>query len=183
MALQRSVDQLDKNSINIIRTMQRNNIDLKHIADNKANILLSLNALMITFLIPITLSNLEIILEEYLYVPIGLLFATCLVTIFIAATVLKPFNWIKTSQLEMNRLTASPFFFVNFYNKPIDDFVRQIDETITNSKAFKDHVISDLYFIGKVLGVKYQQIGICYNVFLIGLSLSVISAIIIIFAF
>ena len=65
MALQRSVDQLDKNSINIIRTMQRNNIDLKHIADNKANILLSLNALMITVLIPIILSNLEIIIDEF----------------------------------------------------------------------------------------------------------------------
>lgn len=183
MALQRSVDQLDKNSINIIRTMQRNNIDLKHIADNKANILLSLNALMITVLIPIILSNLEIIIDEFLFVPLGVLFSTCFVTILIAATVLKPFNWIKVNQVELNRLSASPFFFVNFHNKSIDDFVISIDNTITNSKVFKDHVISDLYYIGKVLGVKYRQIGICYNVFLIGLSLSVLSSIIVIFLF
>lgn len=173
-----SIAHLDKNSINIIRTMQRNNIDLKHIADNKATILLSLNALMITFLIPIILNNLEIIIKEHLYIPIGFLFLTCFSTIMIAATVLKPFNWKKTSETEMNRFTSSPFFFINFYTKSIDEFIESINKTIANTEVFKEHVLADLFFIGKVLGVKYRQIGICYNVFLGGLCLSVLSSII-----
>ena len=43
---------LDKKTIDIIRTTQRNNIDLTAIADNKANVLLSLNALIIAALVP-----------------------------------------------------------------------------------------------------------------------------------
>ncbi len=176
----KSAGHMDKNSINIIRTMQRNNIELKSIADNKANILLSLNALMITFLIPIVLNNLEIILDEYLYIPLGILFVSCLATIFLAATILKPFNWIKTNKKDVNQLTSSPFFFVNYYKKSIDEFVIDINKTMNDPKIFKDHVIADLYFIGKVLGVKYSQIGICYNVFLIGLILTVLSTVIVI---
>ena len=41
-------ENLEKGLLNIIRTTMRNNIVLTHIADNKANVLLSLNALMIT---------------------------------------------------------------------------------------------------------------------------------------
>ncbi len=176
----KSVVQLDKNSINIIRTMQRNNIELKNIADNKANILLSLNALMLTFLIPIVLSQLEIIEAKRLYIPLTILFITCFTTILIAATILKPFNWIKTSKKDEGRLTSSPFFFVNFHKKPIDEFVEDINRTIMDPKAFKEHVLTDLYFIGKVLGVKYSQIVICYNVFLVGLILTVLSGVVVI---
>jgi hypothetical protein len=160
--------------------MQRNNIDLKNIADNKANILLSLNALMLTFLIPIVLGNIDIIVSEYLYIPLGFLFLTCFGTILIAASVLKPFNWIKTNKTEMQRMQSSPFFFVNYYKLSIDQFVEQMDRTITDSKIFKEHVVNDLFFIGKVLGVKYNQIGICYNVFLIGLSTSIVSTILVV---
>ncbi|MEZ4957629.1 MAG: hypothetical protein R2825_28985 [Saprospiraceae bacterium] len=42
-------DKLTKETINIMRTTQRNNVELTHIADNKANVLLSLNAIMLTF--------------------------------------------------------------------------------------------------------------------------------------
>ena len=58
--------KLSKETVNIIRTTQRNNIELTHIADNKANVLLSLNAIMITFLIPLILSNVNIILEKFI---------------------------------------------------------------------------------------------------------------------
>ena len=44
---------LNKNSLAVLRTTLRNNIELTSIADNKANVLLSLNALMLTFFGPI----------------------------------------------------------------------------------------------------------------------------------
>ncbi len=62
--------KLSKDIINIIRTTQRNNIELTHIADNKANVLLSLNALMVTFLLPLVVANSAVILERLLYIPL-----------------------------------------------------------------------------------------------------------------
>ena len=79
-----------KDTLTIIRTTYRNNIELTNIADNKANILLSLNALMITFLIPIVLSNLDLIVERNIAIPLGTLAITCLVTIILAATATRP---------------------------------------------------------------------------------------------
>jgi hypothetical protein len=55
--------KLDKEATNIIRTIQRNNVQLIHISDNKAAILLSLNAIMLTLLIPNAISNMDLILE------------------------------------------------------------------------------------------------------------------------
>ena len=62
--------KLPKEALNIIRTTLRNNIELTNIADNKANVLLSLNALMITLLLPLIIPNLALIKELHLYVPL-----------------------------------------------------------------------------------------------------------------
>ena len=59
---------ISKETINIIRTTQRNNIDLTAIADNKANVLLSLNAIIIAALIPIVIANVDIVFEELLII-------------------------------------------------------------------------------------------------------------------
>lgn len=181
MVTPKVVDKIDRKTINVIRTMQRNNIDLKNIADNKANILLSLNALMLTILIPIILSYHEIIRAEHLYIPLAILFITCFSTMVIAANVLKPFNWVKVGEHEKDIVTSSPFFFINYYRKDIDEFMDQIDECLVDSKKFKEYVIADLFLIGKVLGAKYTQINISYNVFLAGVSLTIISSVIVVF--
>lgn len=160
----------------MIRTMQRNNIDLKHIADNKANILLSLNALMITFLIPIVFNNLDIILTEYLIIPLVILFVTCLTTIILAGMVLKPFDWLKVHKDEEARLRSSPFFFVNYYKKSFNDFISEMDKSMNDPDRFKENIMADMYFMGRILGAKYYQIGLCYDVFMTGIILTVVSS-------
>ena len=51
--------RLNKETVNIIRTAMRNNIELTNIADNKASVLLSINTLIITLLVPVALINAE----------------------------------------------------------------------------------------------------------------------------
>ena len=60
--------KLSKKALNIIRTTSRNNVELVNIADNKANILLSINGIMFTALIPMLFSYQEIIVSEHLYI-------------------------------------------------------------------------------------------------------------------
>ena len=77
----------------------RNNIELTHIADNKANVLLSLNALMITFLVPFVVPNFESIKEFNLVFPLGLIVITAFVTIYISTLVLKPSKFNQNKKL------------------------------------------------------------------------------------
>jgi uncharacterized membrane protein len=84
---------ISKQTINIIRTTQRNNIDLTAIADNKANVLLSLNAIIIAALIPIVIANVDIVFEKMMIIPLMILAVTSFVTIYLSAAVLKPSNF------------------------------------------------------------------------------------------
>ena len=106
---------LAKQTINIIRTTQRNNIDLTAIADNKANVLLSLNAIIIAALIPIVIANLDIVFDKMLIVPLVILAVTSFITIYLSAAVLKPSNFDRMRSSPNPDAESSPFFFGNFY--------------------------------------------------------------------
>ena len=84
------VNQTRKDVTNIIRTALRNNIELTNIADNKANTLLTLNALMVTFLLPLATANIDFVIESKLAIPLAIMIVTSLITIFMAVIVLKP---------------------------------------------------------------------------------------------
>ena len=164
----------------MIRTIYRNNIDLTNIADNKANILLSLNSLMLTFLIPIVLSNLEIIKQHNLYLPLIILSCTCIMTIILAAITTRPIRMGKQNFDSGTSTKSSPFFFGNYYKMKVENYMQLLENTINDPAATKDFIKLDLYFMGKGLGEKYARIRTCYNVFMIGLILAVISTIIVI---
>ena len=177
------MEKLTKQTINIIRTTQRNNIDLTQLADNKANVLLSLNAIMITFLLPMILSNIEAIIQGYLFIPLIILAITCFSTIYISAIVLKPSNLDEYRASPSNDPDAqfSPFFFGNFYRMEPDEFFEYMSESVSNSEMVKSHLVQDLYYIGKRLGFKMDRIRLAFNIFLGGLFLTLFSTAIVIY--
>ncbi|MBX2877098.1 MAG: hypothetical protein KTR30_33570 [Saprospiraceae bacterium] len=167
--------KLPKEVVNIIRTTQRNNIELTHIADNKANVLLSLNALMITFLLPLVVANTQVILEEQLYIPLIILAATCFVTIYICTIVLKPSN-LKNFRDNANKDGRfSPFFFGNFYRMEPQEFFTYIKKTASKPGNVRGHLAEDLYYVGRRLAHKMNYIRIAFTIFISGLFLSLAS--------
>jgi hypothetical protein len=170
--------QLDKEILNIIRTTMRNNIELTHIADNKANVLLSLNALMITFLIPIVIPYVDIIKQYHLGIPIGILVLTCFMVIYLAVLVLKPGKFFHNQGKIEKGKSVSPFFFGNYYKMDKQDFMDYFKTAIADKDMVKSHIAEDLHYIGSRLGRKMTIIRIAFNIFMIGLFLSIsISAI------
>ena len=108
-----------KEILNVIRTTSRNNIDLTQLADNKANVLLSLSSITLTFLIPSVFAYINVIRQYHLGIPLVILVITCFVTIYICAIVLKPGKfdtYIDETQLKQR----SPFSFASFYRMDIE---------------------------------------------------------------
>lgn len=177
------IQKLSKQTVNIIRTTQRNNIDLTQLADNKANVLLSLNAIMITFLLPLILSNIDIIFQGYLYIPLIFLSITCFSTIYISANVLKPskLDEYRASPTDDPDAQFSPFFFGNFYKMEPDEFFEYMSESISDSELLHAHLTQDLYYIGKRLGYKMDRIRLAFSIFITGLFITFISATVVIF--
>jgi len=168
--------KLSKNVLNVIRTTMRNNIQLTHIADNKANVLLSLNAIMLTFLLPVIIANFDLIIEKQLGLALIFFVLTCLITIYLSAIALRPGNFKKLEKERGASEFSSPFFFVNYQKMTAVDIESHIDAAIENDDTVRKHIVQDMYFIGSRLGQKMNIVRSAFNIFFTGLILSVLIA-------
>ena len=167
----------------MIRTTMRNNIELTHIADNKASILLSLNAVMITFLVPLIIPHLSFITQYHLEVPLIILVLTCFTTIYISARVLKPGRFYENKLLLDEGKRVSPFFFGNYYKMSKSEFQDYIENALKDSPSIMRHVTEDLHYIGASLGRKMYQVRIAFSIFTFGFFISVSLMILFLFIF
>ena len=165
---------LSKKNISILRTTLRNNIELTHLADNKANVLLSLNAIMLTFLVPLTVPYIEVIEEYRLEIPMLLIVLTCLCTVYIAVLVLKP-GKISSQHIDLEEeYKLSPFFFGNFVSMTKEEFLEYSDRVLSDSLLVKSFLSNDFYHIGLRLAEKMKLMRLAFTIFMIGLASSII---------
>ena len=159
------------------RATYRTHVNLSSIADNKANIMLSVNAIILS----ISAANLFPSLDKnpHLVIPTVILVGVCLVSLFYAIQATRPkVTEGKSSMEDIKARRSNLLFFGNFYNMPIDDFHYGMMEMIRDEDFLYSSMTRDLYYLGVVLAKKYQFLRVCYNVFLFGLTLAVIAFVI-----
>lgn len=172
-----------KNTISILRTTLRNNIELTNIADNKANVLLSLNALMLTFIVPLMIPNQDLIMEQGLFIPLGLLILTCLATISIAVLVLRP-GKLGGQKIQIDEKSQiSPFFFGNFERMSKGDYLVYSNSVLEDDGKVKAFIANDFYHIGARLSEKMRWIRLAFNIFIFGLTVSILLTFALIYIF
>ena len=162
----------------MFRTSLRNHISLSAIADRKANILLSICAIIIS----VTLSVLVPAIGKNitLLVPTAILLTTCLVTIIFATLSTRPKVTSGTTSIQdISQRRSNLTFFGNFYNMELDDYLWGVNEMLDDENFLYNSMIRDLYFLGKVLARKYKFLRISYNVFMTGLVVSVLAFILV----
>jgi predicted metal-dependent HD superfamily phosphohydrolase len=158
----------------MFRLTARNQISLSSIADNKSNILITVNSLILSILLTVLVSRFEETPNIILPTLIFILFA--LTTIIFAILSTRPnissgkFNKEDIKQNKVNLL-----FFGNFYNMDLSDYEWAIEELMKNDENLYSTMIKDQYSLGKVLAKKYKLLRIAYNVFMFGIIISIIS--------
>lgn len=175
MAKQDKKGKLSREIINVFRTTQRNNIELTSIADNKANVLLSLNGLMIAVAIPLVLSNSSLVFSEIYILPLAILALTCFITMFICATVLRPSNFDKFMEKRPFNAPQSPFFFGNFYRMEAEEFYNYLKDALEKPEQVKEYLAQDLYYVGRRLGYKMKLMRWAFTIFIAGIFLTLFS--------
>jgi len=159
------------------KTALRNHIDLSSIADNKANIMLSVNAIVITVGLPLLLDRAADIPE--LYVSIIMLSIVCLISMIFATLATRPIQMKGTIDLEEIKLKKTNlFFFGNYYKMKIDDYEQAVQAVISDEEILDNSIIRDLFFLGKSLGKKFDYLRWCYNIFMYGIVIAVFASII-----
>ncbi len=156
------------------RTTYRTHTNLSSMADSKANLMLSVNAIVISILIANLLPKLGD--NSKLIIPSILLTLTCLGSMVFATLSTRPkVTEGKVTKEDIKQRKANLLFFGNFYNMTLDDFQWGVNEMLKDSDFLYSTMSRDLYFLGIVLAKKYQYLSICYNLFMFGLITSVLA--------
>lgn len=156
------------------RATYRTHVNLSSIADNKANIMLSVNAIVLS----VVVANLATKLDSnpHLVVPTIILVGVCLASLFYAIQATRPKVTEGKSSLEdIKARRSNLLFFGNFYSMPIDDFHYGMMEMIRDEDFLYSSMTRDLYYLGVVLAKKYTFLRICYNIFLYGIIVAVVA--------
>ena len=156
------------------RVALRNHIKLSDIADTKANILLSVNAIIISVVLANLISKLDT--NPYLTWPtiIFTLFSVVSMIMSIIATRPNVTSGQFTKE-DVKNQKVNLSFFGNFHKMELSEFEWAIQELVNDKDYIYKALTKDLYFLGIVLERKYRLLRITYTVFMLGIIISLIA--------
>ena len=155
------------------RTTYNTHNNLSALADHKANLMLSINTIMISIVFSMLVPQLNN--APQLIIPTVVLLTVCLTSIIFATLSTRP--KVTTGEVTLDDIRnkrSNLLFFGNFYNMKLEDFQWGMMEMIKNPDFQYSSMTRDLYYLGKVLAQKYRYLTFCYNIFMFGMILSVI---------
>ncbi|APG59256.1 Pycsar system effector family protein [Christiangramia salexigens] len=169
-------DNPERSIQTLFRVTLRNHIKLSDIADTKANILLSVNAIIISLAIANLIPKLEAASNKHLLIPslVLVLFSVASMILSIMSTRPNVTSGEFTKEQVKNR-DVNLLFFGNYHKMPFDQFKWAMTELIKDKDYVYESLMLDLHSLGKVLHRKYLLLRLTYTVFMVGIIISVIA--------
>jgi len=158
----------------MLRLASQNNLRLSEMADRKANILISVNAIIISVSISVLFRKFET--DPFLVAPTIIFLTSSVITIVLSILATRP--TITGGQFSKEDITAKKvnlLFFGNFYKASLEDFRWGMGIMMRDPEYLYGSLIKDVYYLGVVLGKKYRLLRIAYNIFMVGVVISVIA--------
>ena len=172
-------DSPDRGVQTMYRVTMRNHLKLSDIADTKANILLSVNAIIISLVLSSLLPKLDNPHNAYLIVPTTIYIAFAVASMVLSIMATRPnITQGEFTKKDVENKKVNLLFFGNFHKMPLNEFQWAMNELAKDKDYVHDSLTMDLYFLGKVLHRKYRILRQTYTIFMIGIIFSVISFII-----
>lgn len=168
----------DRGIQTLFRVTMRNHLKLSDIADAKANILLSVNAIIISLAIANFIPDLTSPASSSttMMIPVFILMIFSVASIIGAIMSTRP-N-VTSGEFTREQIKSGDvnvLFFGNFHRMPYEQFEWAMHEILENQSDVYESLMKDLYMLGVVLNRKYYLLRITYTIFMIGIILSVLS--------
>jgi len=170
-------DRPDKGIETMFRISSGNHQRLSDMADNKANIMITTNSIIISVLLSILLRKLED--NSNLIVPTLMLLTVCVTTMVFSILATRPSVPHGTfSREDIDNKKVNLLFFGNFYRMSYNEYAAGMEEMMNDREFLYGSLTKDVYSQGVVLGKKYHLLRKGYNVFMFGIVASVIAFVI-----
>ena len=161
----------DRSIATVFRIMAQNHSALSQMADSKANILISVNSIILSLLIGSLIDKLQT--DTYLQIPMGVISVVCVTSIIFGILATRPnISHGTFSREDIAQKRANLLFFGNFHGMSLQDYNWGMTEMLGDKEYMNNSMIKDNYFLGVVLAKKYRYLRIAYNIFMYGLILS-----------
>jgi len=166
----------DRGIQTLFRVTLKNHLTLSDIADTKANILLSVNAIIISVVLSNLIPKLDNPSNSYLIYPTIIFVAFSVVSMALAVLATRPnVTSGEFTKEDVKNKKINVLFFGNFHKMKLPDYEWAIQELIKDKDYIYSSLTKDLYFLGLVLNRKYNILRTTYTVFMIGIVISVIA--------
>lgn len=178
--LQRKMDKKsnpERGVETMFRIASENHITLSGMADTKANIMISINSIILSVVVTVLFRK----LEEFpnLLIPTLMLVLVCLITIVFAVLATRPnVSTGKFTKEDIEQKRTNLLFFGNFHGMELANFDWGMREMMKDADYLYGSLIKDIYFNGKVLARKYRLLRISYSIFMFGFCASIIAFIV-----
>lgn len=158
----------------MFRVVPKNHLDLTALADHKANILIGTNGTILAIVVSLLVRHLDT--NPHLVIPTIILIGVSVTTMIFAILATRPnISSGQFTREDIRNRKVNLLFFGNFHKSTLEDFDWGMREMMNDKDYLYGSMIKDLYFLGKVLGVKYRLLRIAYTIFMWGLIATVIA--------
>ncbi|TKC10842.1 phosphohydrolase [Pedobacter polaris] len=167
----------DKGIETMFRITSANNQRLSDMADNKAQLLITVNSIILSLIVSLVLRRLED--NAFLIVPTFILLMvslSCIIFSILATRPAIPDGLFTENDIERKKVNL--LFFGNFYKMALNDYSKGMIKVMNDQEFLYGTLITDVYSQGVVLGRKYKLIRIAYNIFMFGLIAAVLAYVI-----
>ena len=166
--------QSERGMATVFRIMASNHSALSQMADSKANILISVNSIILSIIVSTLFEKLQT--DPYLQIPVATIIIVCVTTIVFGILATRPTVSGGTfTREDIANKKTNLLFFGNFHNMSLQDYDWGMAEMLNDKNYMNTSMIKDNYFLGVVLAKKYRFLRIAYNIFMYGLIVAMIA--------
>lgn len=149
----------------LFRLLSKNQYTLNTMIDRKSNILISINALILSIVLGTVLNQLD--RDPHLIYPAILILATNLISIAYAVLATRP--ELIHGEVKANNL----MFYGNFHDMEEDEYVSKLMALMNQGDELYRIIAKDTYHLGKAMNRKFKLLRYSFTIFLVGIIISV----------
>lgn len=170
-------DRPERGIETMFRITSGNNQRLSDMADNKAQILITVNSIILSAIISLVLRKLDE--ASFLTIPTFILLGVSLLSMIFSILATRPaIPQGVFTQDDIDSKRVNLLFFGNFYKMHLEEYSAGMEKVMNDKDFLYGTLIRDVYSQGVVLGRKYRLLRVAYNVFMFGLIIAVAAFII-----
>ncbi len=150
----------------LFRLVSKNQYTLNAMIDRKSNILISINALILSIILGTVMSQLD--KDPHLIYPTIMMLITNLISIAYAVFATRP------ELTHGDRSVKNLLFYGNFNEMNEADYTEQLTSLMYKGDELYRTIAKDTFYLGKTIDKKFKLLRKSFHVFLIGIVLSVL---------